>query len=48
MCIATDQGYGTVSSSLIALPAPEHAERGTVWRFAAGPPSEAPFETVGA
>ena len=46
MCIVTDRGYGTVSSTLIALPAPEHAERGTNWRFAAGLPGDAPFEPV--
>jgi uncharacterized protein with NRDE domain len=46
MCIVTDHGYGTVSSSLIALPAPEHAGQGTVWRFAPGRPDEVPFAAV--
>ena len=46
MCIVTDHGYGTVSSSLIALPSPEHTEQGTIWRFAAGRPSDAPFALV--
>ncbi|NKB50352.1 MAG: hypothetical protein GKS02_13425 [Alphaproteobacteria bacterium] len=48
MCIVTDRGYGTVSSSLIALPSPELVEQDYVWRFAAGRPGEAPFERVGA
>jgi uncharacterized protein with NRDE domain len=46
MCIVTDRGYGTVSSSLIALPAPEHAEQGHVWRFSPGRPGEDPYEPV--
>ena len=46
MCIVTDQGYGTVSSSLIALPAPEHAEKGHVWRFAPGRPGQAVYAPV--
>ncbi len=46
MCIVTDEGYGTVSSSLIALPSPEHAERGYVWQFAASRPDDVPFEAV--
>jgi hypothetical protein len=35
-------GYGTSSSSLLALP----AEGAPVWLFAAGPPDEAQFEAV--
>ena len=31
-------GFGTVSSSLIALPAIERAEIRPIWRFASGPP----------
>ena len=46
MCIVTDQGYGTVSSSQIALPSPEHADNGHVWRFAPGRPDEHPYEPV--
>lgn len=48
MCIVTDFGYGTVSSSLIALPAPEQTEHGTVWRFAPGRPDEEAFAPVSA
>lgn len=36
-------GFGTVCSSLLALP----REEGPVWLFAAGPPDEAPFLPVG-
>ena len=45
MCIVTDRGYGTVSSSLIALPAPAPAAL-PIWRFAAGRPDSTPYETV--
>jgi hypothetical protein len=51
MTIATDMGFGTVSSSLIALPAlPERAGPAVprpVWLFAPGPPDETPYEPVG-
>jgi len=46
MNIVTDFGFGTVSSSLIALPAPEAEDAQPIWRFAAGRPDEAPFEAV--
>jgi hypothetical protein len=46
MSIATEGGFGTVSSSIIALPAPASPPRRPVWRFAAGAPGEAPFEPV--
>ena len=46
MFIVTDRGYGTVSSSLIALPSVEQSEQDIVWRFAAGRPDEAPFAPV--
>lgn len=48
MCIVTDRGYGTVSSSLIALPSPELAEQGTIWRFAPGCPGDVDYAPVGA
>jgi len=48
MCIVTDRGYGTVSSSLIALPSPDNFEQNTVWRFAAGCPGDADYAPVGA
>lgn len=46
MNITTDFGFGTISSSLIALPAPHPAGSRPIWRFAAGPPDRAPFEAV--
>jgi hypothetical protein len=46
MTIVTDTGFGTVSSSLIALPSMEHPERPPVWRFAVGPPGEVGFAEV--
>lgn len=42
MTITPDDGYGTVSASLFALP----AEGAAVWLFAAGPPGVAPFRRV--
>ena len=49
MNIVTDYGYGTVSSSLIALAAPEAIlEKGAkdIWLFAKGRPDNADFEPV--
>jgi hypothetical protein len=45
MCFSRPDGFGTVSGSLIALPAPGSEVR-PVWRFASGRPDVAPFETV--
>ncbi len=45
MSIATDAGFGTVSSSLIALPG-SGSGAGPVWRFAAGRPDEAPYRAL--
>lgn len=44
MCIITDGAYGTVSSSLIALP--RYATERPIWLFADGRPGEAPFAEV--
>lgn len=46
MAIVTPSGFGTVSSSLIALPAVGAEGKKPVWRFAAGRPGEVPFEPV--
>lgn len=46
MCFLRPNGFGTVSSSLIALPAPELGQTPPVWRFAAGRPDQTPFEPV--
>jgi hypothetical protein len=45
MTIVTGSGFGTVSSSLLALPAKERGVK-PVWLFAAGRPDLAPFEPV--
>ena len=45
LTIVTDHGYGTVSSSLIALP--EAVERRAAWLFSAGAPDRAPWYPVG-
>lgn len=45
MCFTLSSGFGTVSSSLIALPAIGH-DVAPVWRFAAGRPDRVPFEDV--
>jgi uncharacterized protein with NRDE domain len=46
MNIVTEQGFGTVSSSILALPAPGTPPKRPVWRFAAGRPGEAPYQPV--
>jgi hypothetical protein len=40
-------GYGTVSSALIALPAIPTAERRAIFRFAEWLPEETPWREVG-
>lgn len=45
MRIETDTGFGSVNSSLIALPQPAPGRR-PIWRFADGPPGERPFLDV--
>ena len=44
MCIVTDGEYGTVSSSLVALP--RHVIEPLVYLHADGRPGEAPFQAV--
>lgn len=46
MCIVTDKGYGTVSSTMIALPSADHPDRKRVWKFANGRPDEHSYEPV--
>ncbi len=50
MCFRTDAGFGTSSSSLLALPSIEGAAadppQRLKWLFADGPPDSAPFEPV--
>lgn len=45
MCIDTDFGFATTSSSLIALPAAGLPDP-PVWMFSAGPPAACPYEPV--
>ena len=47
MNVETDGDYGTVSSSLIALPGVDQADAAPVWLFADGPPDRASFRRVG-
>lgn len=46
MNIDTEFGFGTVSSALIALPAPNAAGLKPIWRYADGRPDEVAFEAV--
>lgn len=46
MRITTDFGFGTLSSSLIALPSVDFNDRKPVWLFAGGAPGEAGFAPV--
>jgi uncharacterized protein with NRDE domain len=49
LCVVTDTGFGTICSTLIALPSIAKMEqiddRRGHFLFAAGPPNEAPFES---
>jgi uncharacterized protein with NRDE domain len=46
MTVVTDTGYGTVSSSLVALPAPNMTGIKPVYLFSAGRPGETDFVSV--
>lgn len=46
MTIVSDGGFGTLSSSLIALPGPGAPDPKGLWRFAAGRPGETDYEIV--
>jgi uncharacterized protein with NRDE domain len=46
MAVVTGTGFGTTSSSLIALPGPDAGPQRPIWRFCAGLPGEQPFELV--
>lgn len=46
MTLSYDNGFETVSSSLIALPAPSVEPRDPVWRFAPGRPDKTPYEVL--
>lgn len=47
VCVETDTGFGTVSSSLIALPAEGLFDVKPVWLFAPGNPGENSYTPVG-
>lgn len=47
VCFMTERGFGTTSSSLLALPAIANSHTvAPVWLFAAGAPDQAPFEPI--
>lgn len=46
MCVATDRGFGTLSSSLIALESSSVTDPRRIWRFCANPREQKGFETV--
>ena len=46
MTFATDDGFGTLSSSLLALPDPARKGVKPVWLFAPGPPDENAYAAV--
>ncbi|MCW5699906.1 MAG: NRDE family protein [Rhodospirillales bacterium] len=46
MTVATDTGFGTVSSTLIALPGEGAVSPSPIWLFASGPPDRTPFHPV--
>lgn len=47
LCYRTVNGFGTVNSSLLALPSAHMCRQPPVWRFAAGPPDSTTWEDVG-
>jgi len=46
MSFCREDGFGTLSSSLIALPGATEKRRNPIWRFAPGPPDKTPFEEI--
>ncbi len=46
LCVVTDSDYGTVSSSLIALPAVRRFGTRPAWRFARGRPGTVPYRPI--
>ena len=46
MCFRLDSGFGTTSSSILALPETSRLAPKPIWRFAPGPPDRTPFEDV--
>lgn len=46
LCFLLESGFGTTSSSIIALPSMNRPGTRVVWQFAAGPPDMVPFVPV--
>ena len=46
MCFTAENGFGTRSSSLIALPKPGFPPRPAIWRFCPGPPDATPWVDI--
>ena len=46
MCVVTPTGFGTSSSTTLALPSAEHPEIKPVFRFCPGRPDETPWLDV--
>jgi uncharacterized protein with NRDE domain len=46
MNIVSNTGFGTVSSTLIALPGVQWADRKPIWRFTAGRPDRTEWQTI--
>ncbi len=46
MCVVTDRGFGTLSSSLIALESPTRPSARKIWRFSADPSAGTPYAEV--
>ncbi|HIJ63737.1 MAG TPA: hypothetical protein HPQ04_13680 [Rhodospirillaceae bacterium] len=46
LCFQLDNGFGTRSSALLALPSVDHPELDPVFLFSPGPPGQAPYRPV--
>jgi uncharacterized protein with NRDE domain len=46
MTVVTDRGFGTSSSSLVALPAVRGTELRPIWLFAPGRPDQTPYQPI--
>jgi hypothetical protein len=46
MNIISNSGFGTASSSIIALPGVQWADRKPIWRFTAGRPDRTPWQVI--
>ena len=46
MCVTTDRGFGTLSTSLIALESPDQSNAQRIWQFSTDPCSGHSFKEV--